>query len=115
MGKMLSGFLESTGALPDAIVVLDTQGGVEWWNIAAAKVLGLKRKRDSGVAISTLVKDPVFGDYMEEGDYSHPLQIPSPVNSNISLEIRVVPYGKGKRLLQAREYHPSKPVGGGAQ
>ncbi|MES9905877.1 MAG: phosphate regulon sensor histidine kinase PhoR [Sedimenticola sp.] len=103
MGKLLRGFLESTGALPDAIVVLDTQGGIEWWNSVAAKVLGLKRKRDTGVAISTLVKDPVFGDYLAEGDYSHPLQIPSPVNSNISLEIRVVPYGKGKRLLQARD------------
>jgi len=29
--------------------------------------------------------------------------MPAPVNANISLEVRVVPYGKGKRLLQARD------------
>ena len=29
--------------------------------------------------------------------------MPSPVDDNINLEMRIVPYGKGKRLLQARD------------
>ena len=103
LSKMLSGFLESTGALPDATVVLDDEGGVEWWNSVAAEVLGLDRRRDKGVPIDKLVQDPVFITYLESGEYSRPLHLPSPVNESISLEVRVVPYGKGKRLLQARD------------
>ncbi|MEJ1338552.1 MAG: phosphate regulon sensor histidine kinase PhoR [Candidatus Sedimenticola sp. (ex Thyasira tokunagai)] len=103
LSKMLSGLLESTGALPDATLVLNEKGGAEWWNSVAAEVLGLKRKRDKGVSIDKLVHDPVFHSYLSKGDYGLPLQIPSPVNERTSLEVRVVPYGKGKRLLQARD------------
>ncbi|MEE9356922.1 phosphate regulon sensor histidine kinase PhoR [Candidatus Vondammii sp. HM_W22] len=103
LSRMLSGFLESTGALPDATVVLDDEGSVEWWNSVASEMLGLKRQCDKGTRIETLIHDPVFLTYLSGGDYSRPLQMPAPVNDSISLEVRIVPYGKGKRLLQARD------------
>lgn len=103
LGRMLSGFQESTSALPDATVVLDDQGEMEWWNGVAREMLGLDRKTDKGALIQSRINDPVFRDYLEQGDYRHPLQIPAPVDESIALEIRVVPYGKGKRLLQARD------------
>jgi two-component system phosphate regulon sensor histidine kinase PhoR len=103
IGRMLSGFLESTSALPDATVVLDDGGAIEWWNQAAEMSLGLSRKQGKGMPIEALIRDRVFLSYLERGDYSRPIQIPAPVNDAISLEIRIVPYGKGKRLLQARD------------
>ncbi|OOZ37353.1 phosphate regulon sensor histidine kinase PhoR [Solemya velesiana gill symbiont] len=103
LGRMLSGFRESTSALPDATVVLDDRGGVEWWNSVAGRVLGLERKRDKGLGISELISDPVFQTYLACGDYSRPLQMPAPVDDSVNLEVRIVPYGKGKRLLQARD------------
>lgn len=103
LSRMLSGFLESTGALPDATVVLNDEGGIEWWNSVASEVLDLKRKCDKGARIETLIQDPVFLTYLSDGDYSRPLQMPAPVNDSITLEVRIVPYGKGKRLLQARD------------
>lgn len=103
LGRMLSGFLESTGALPDATLVLNDEGRLDWWNSVAAEFLGLDRKRDKGALIDDLIADPVFLNYLHGGHYNRPLQMPAPVNANISLEVRVVPYGKGKRLLQARD------------
>ncbi len=103
LNRMLTGFLESTGALPDATVVLNDEGRLDWWNSAASEFLGLDRKQHKGVLIDDLITDPVFISYLHAGHYSRPLHIPAPVNDNISLEIRIVPYGKGKRLLQARD------------
>ncbi|WP_428605305.1 phosphate regulon sensor histidine kinase PhoR [Sedimenticola sp.] len=103
LSRMLSGFLESTGALPDATVVLNDEGRLDWWNSVAADFLGLDRKRHKGALIDDLISDPVFLSYLHAGHYSRPLQMPAPVNANISLEVRIVPYGKGKRLLQARD------------
>ena len=103
LSRMLSRFQESTGALPDATVVLNDQGEVEWYNGAARGMLGLSRQRGIGRRIDELMKDPVFHSYLLNGDYSRPLKMPSPVDHNINLEVRIVPYGKGKRLLQARD------------
>lgn len=103
LSKLLAGFQESTDALPDATVVLDDERRIRWWNRAAREMLGLDRKRDKGRRIDKAVKDPVFRDFLVQGDYDRPLQMPSPVNDNVSLEVRIVPYGKGKHLLQARD------------
>ncbi|TVO71886.1 phosphate regulon sensor histidine kinase PhoR [Sedimenticola selenatireducens] len=103
LNRMLTGFLESTGALPDATVVLNDQGCLDWWNSAASEFLGLDRKQHKGVLIDDLITDSVFLSYLHAGHYSRPLHMPAPVNDNISLEVRIVPYGKGKRLLQARD------------
>ena len=103
LSRMLSGFLESTGALPDATVVLNDEGRLDWWNSVAADFIGIDRKRDKGALIDDLITDPIFLNYLHAGQYNRPLHIPAPVNDKISLEVRIVPYGKGKRLLQARD------------
>lgn len=76
LNRMLSGFLESTGALPDATLVLNDEGRLEWWNGVAAQLLGIDRKRDKGGLIDDLISDPVFLDYLHSGHYQRPLQIP---------------------------------------
>ena len=103
LGRMLSGFQESTDALPDATVVLDDEGRIEWCNGVAARVLGVDKKQHKGRRIEDLVTDPVFLEHLARGEYDRPLQIPAPVDGGVSLEVRMVPYGKGKRLLQARD------------
>src|SRR5690606_1998019 len=49
---------ESTAALQDAVIMLDSHGNLEWWNIAAETLLGLKTPQDSGQAITNLIRDP---------------------------------------------------------
>ena len=100
--RVLKGFQQSTNALPDATVVIDNDGVIEWWNQAARATLGLQSPH-RGSRIQAHLQDPVFHRYLQRGDYREPLHIPSPVDPGRNLEIRVVPYGKGQRLLQARD------------
>lgn len=103
MRQMLEGFQESTDALPDATVVLDDCGRMEWWNGAATRMLGISRRQHKDQAINVVLQNPQLCDYLERADYQRPLHWPAPVDERMLLEIRVVPYGTGKRLLQARD------------
>ncbi len=103
LGKMLNEYQESTSALPDATVVLDDQHEVEWWNEKAVRLLGFTGKQCLGKHIGELLNDPVFLSFLQAGDFNRPLQMPAPMDDSIMLEVRIVPYGKGKLLLQARD------------
>ncbi len=103
ISRILSEFRESTTALPDATVVLDREQTVQWWNEKAIEKLGFNRKSCRGKHIRKLLKDPVFRAYLDAGDFSNQIEMPAPVNEQVKLEVRIVPFGKGKLLLQARD------------
>ncbi|WP_031434030.1 phosphate regulon sensor histidine kinase PhoR [Methylomarinum vadi] len=100
--KMIDQFRRSTNALPDAAVVLGKHAEIEWINKAARDVLGLK-KSDKGQRIPNLIRSPQFSQYLKENDYTQKISIASPVNENIILQITIVPYGAGLRLLIAQD------------
>ncbi len=54
---------ESTAALKDAVIMLDSDGNLEWWNRAAETLLGLKTPQDSGQPVTNLVRHPRFKEY----------------------------------------------------
>jgi two-component system phosphate regulon sensor histidine kinase PhoR len=102
LAKRIEQFRKSTEALPDAAVVLNERDEIEWSNGAAREVLGLQ-KSDKGQRIPNLIRFPEFNQFIKSYDYSQCITIVSPINSNIVLDIRVVAYGKGLRLLLAHD------------
>ena len=94
---------ESTAALKDAVVMLDSQGNLEWWNRAAETLLGLKTPQDSGQQLANLVRDPRFKDYFERGNYADALEIPSPINDRRRLQFHITRYGNREHLLLVRD------------
>ncbi|WP_439860463.1 phosphate regulon sensor histidine kinase PhoR [Pseudomonas sp. MBLB4136] len=94
---------ESTAALRDAVIMLDRDGNLEWWNRAAETLLGLKAPQDSGQPISNLVRDPRFKEYFEREHYQEPLDLPSPVNSRLRLQIQITQYGNNEHLMLVRD------------
>ncbi|MGZ8190305.1 MAG: phosphate regulon sensor histidine kinase PhoR [Methylococcaceae bacterium] len=100
--KLIGQFRQSTEALPDAAVVLGSHDEIEWANKAAIEVLGLQQS-DKGQRIPNLIRFPEFTHYLKSGDYSESVILPSPVNNRITLAVRIVPYGKGLRLLLAQD------------
>lgn len=94
---------ESTTALKDAVVMLDSQGNLEWWNRAAETLLGLRTPQDSGQPITNLVRDPRFKDYFERGQYVDALEIPSPLNDRLRLQVHITRYGNQEHLLLVRD------------
>lgn len=94
---------ESTAALNDAVVMLDSQGNLEWWNRAAETLLGLKTPQDSGQSITNLLRDPRFIDYFERGSYLEPLELPSPLNGRRRLQFHITRYGNREHLMLVRD------------
>ncbi|HFJ9735406.1 TPA: phosphate regulon sensor protein PhoR [Pseudomonas aeruginosa] len=76
---------ESTAALRDAVIMLDSDGNLEWWNLAAENLLGLKTPQDGGQPVSNLIRHPRFKEYFDQEDYREPLEIPSPINERLRL------------------------------
>ncbi|WP_237046059.1 phosphate regulon sensor histidine kinase PhoR [Aquipseudomonas alcaligenes] len=94
---------ESTAALRDAVIMLDSEGNLEWWNRAAEQLLGLKTPQDSGQAITNLVRHPRFKEYFEAGQYQEALEIPSPINDRQRLQLQITRYGNNEHLMFVRD------------
>ena len=99
---LLNRFQDSAAALPDAIVVLNSKGEIEWLNKAATKLLGLRAPHDIGQSITNLIRQPAFAA-LAQNPSETPLHIASPVDGSAYLLIRIVPYGKHEQLLIARD------------
>jgi two-component system phosphate regulon sensor histidine kinase PhoR len=102
LGKMIDQFRQSTEALPDAAIVLGAHDEIDWANKAARDVFGLQQS-DKGQRIPNLIRFPEFIHYLKSGDYKKAVTLPSPVDNRITLEVRIVPYGAGLRLLLAQD------------
>lgn len=103
LAAILGEFRASTAALPYGTVVLSGRGQIAWFNDAAQLMLGLDFRKDVGQRIANLVRYPAFTEYFAAEIYDRSVEVPSPVNANITLSLRVVPYGRGQRLLIVRD------------
>ena len=96
-------FQQSSAALSDAIVIIDGQNYLEWWNRAAEKLLGMKVQTDRGRSVMNMLRDPRFVRYYRKGNYDEPLQLASPINAEVTLEYRITRFGANDRILIARD------------
>lgn len=101
--KRLSRFQEAATAMPNAIIVMDHETSIEWCNSASIRMLGIHTREDLGQRLLNLVRNPLFVSYVIKGDYEDPLVMPSPVDENQILSVRMVPYGHDQMLLVARD------------
>ncbi len=107
--QKLSGYLkrfqEATRALPDAVIVLGEQGEIEWANEKAREYIGVHWPKDNGLRLPNLMRYPRLIKYLNpsETDSEKGLQIISPVNDKLTLEVRISAYGDTQKLLVARD------------
>jgi two-component system phosphate regulon sensor histidine kinase PhoR len=99
----LSRFQEAAQALPDAIMVMDFEGVIEWCNKSSTRMLGIHTTHDLGQRVLNLVRSPSLVSYMHKREFDQPLILLSPVDEFCTLSIRIVPYGDDQQLLIARD------------
>ncbi len=56
-----------------------------------------------GQRIDNLLRDPALHEYIADGDFEQELELPSPVQPEVLLGIRIVPFGGGGFLFRARD------------
>lgn len=94
---------ESTAALRDGVIMLDSDANLEWWNNAAETLLGLKAPSDGGHPITNLVRNPRFFEYFHAQNFAEPLEISSPIQDRVRLQVTVTRYGNNEHLLIVRD------------
>jgi two-component system phosphate regulon sensor histidine kinase PhoR len=103
LSTLLNRFNDVLAAMPDAIVIIDEYGGIEWFNESALHLLKLHHDRDIGRHITHSLEEKSFIDYYSRKNYDHSINIYWPTEADLYLNIRIAAYGKKKYLLSARD------------
>lgn len=110
--NLIRRFRNGAESLPDAVVVFRGEGNIVWCNKLAQYLLGFRWPDDSGQPISNLIRTPDFIKYLNKQDFSEPLEMPSPLNVERMLELRIVPYTEGEHLMVVRDVTQLKQLEG---
>lgn len=89
----------SVSALEEAVVLIDGDGNLEWWNPAANKLLGLRSGSDKGQPVTNFIRDPAFINYFEAGQYEQGLQLPSAIHPSRYLQFELTRFGSNDHLM----------------
>ncbi|RYX98080.1 MAG: phosphate regulon sensor histidine kinase PhoR [Comamonadaceae bacterium] len=102
----LDEFLAAMQASPNGVVLLDSEGRIEWCNQTAAQHFGLDASRDLMQHIANLVRDPAFKAYMASRSFSGDVVVPGNASTPgrpVKLSVHVHAYGKNRQLLLSRD------------
>ncbi len=102
---MLRAYRAAAAALPDAVVVVERNSQrVQWFNEAATSVLGLQYPADIGMPVGDRLQPLPMSHWLAAGRNAEPmLDAASPVDPQLRLNIRLIPYSDEYWLLVARD------------
>lgn len=96
-------FQQSSAALSDALVIIDSEGNSEWWNEAGKELLGL-REIDRNQPIINVMRHPQFVSYFRAQTHKKPLVLTYSISgARKTVEYRVHDFGEGDKVLVARD------------
>ncbi len=93
----------AAGNLPDAVVLLDNEQHVRWFNHAAEDLLGLRRPQDRGTDLHERLRHSDLAGWLEDGAREPLNDIPAPGRPDRHLNVTLLPFGRRQRLLLARD------------
>jgi two-component system phosphate regulon sensor histidine kinase PhoR len=93
-------FQDSTRALPIAVIVLNSNNEIEWFNQAAEQIFQLQHTYDAGNRINNLIRQSVFTNYLLKRDFMELIELEF---NHRQLSISITPYAHDQFLLTARD------------
>lgn len=88
-------------ALAEAVVLIDENQNIEWWNPAAEKLIGIQRS-DKGRNILTLLRQPIFIDYFNDLDQAPDgIKMKAMVEDEHYVQVKLTRFGSDSHLLVA--------------
>jgi len=103
LASSLRDLRSAAGNLPDAVVLLDQDQHVRWFNHAAEDLLGLRRPQDRGALLHQRLGASELSDWLQDGAHDPLVDIPAPGRPNSHLNVTLLPFGHRQRLLLARD------------
>jgi two-component system phosphate regulon sensor histidine kinase PhoR len=89
--------------LPDAVVLLDQDQQVRWFNHAAEDLLGLRRPKDRGVLLQQRLATSDLSDWLRDGTQEPLNDVAAPGQPDSQLNVSMLPFGRRQQLLLARD------------
>lgn len=104
LGETLRQFRQAAAILPDAVVILNSTGEIQWANRLASELLGIDWPNDANLRITNLLRNPQFIDAMGELS-SKPLNldIDSPRDTNRKVNIKIIDFEADSKMLVAKD------------
>ena len=90
-------------ALEMAIVMVNKQGNLDWWNPASEKLLGLKYPQNRDQSTTNFINDPQFTEYFHSNNYAEALKLNAPGNLKKVIEYQIALFGENERLMIVRD------------
>lgn len=108
LAAYFSQFRKAVSAMPDAIVLIDDNGKIEWANKNADKVLSIRWPEDINVRFSDLIRYPEVDHLLQRAiSKSEPVKpsviVSSIRNSNTTINFTCVRYTNKTRMVIARD------------
>jgi two-component system, OmpR family, phosphate regulon sensor histidine kinase PhoR len=101
---LLRAFRQAAAALPDGVLVVSTSElDLEWFNPAAAELLGLRHPHDLGTRLPHLLRSPRVSDWLRAGAIEPLFDLPSPRSDDVRLSLRLIDYTPRQKLLIVRD------------
>ena len=108
LAETVSRFRRAAEALPEGVVILDAADRIEWCNDTAAAHLGLDPRADVGQAITNLVREPTFAEYMKAADSRAPVRVS--FGGDVVYALQLIAYGESQKLLLSRDVTQAERV-----
>ncbi|PWK92779.1 phosphate regulon sensor histidine kinase PhoR [Fulvimonas soli] len=103
LASSLRDLRSAAGSLPDAVVLMDDDQRVRWFNHAAERLLGLRRPQDRGVRLHERLLGTALAAWLQDGAREPLNDIPAPGRPDGHLNATLLAFGRGQRLLIARD------------
>ena len=105
LNRFFRQFRGATASVPDALLILDRSGTINWCNQASVELLGIHWPTDRDAYFGDRFSHPEVIHYLEEGNYNAPLEFTSPINNALILAMNVTYFGKKRyqRLVIVRD------------
>jgi two-component system phosphate regulon sensor histidine kinase PhoR len=103
-------FRRTISALPEGIVLIDASFQIEWCNPVAEHHLGLSLRRDAGLRLTNLVRDPAFVAYMTSVRADEPLTFRPLGSPGFTLSLVVIDFEPTRSIVVTRDVTQSERV-----
>lgn len=101
---LLNQFRQAISVLPDAIVLVNNEGKIEWANSNAKNVLGIRWPEDSQLRFSDLIRYPEVDKILRQKEpQNEGVIVNSQLHSGQTINIKAVRYTNGLRMIIARD------------
>ncbi|MCH2411337.1 PAS domain-containing protein [Myxococcota bacterium] len=85
MATAVRGFRDSLSVMSDAIVLVDRQNRIDWWNPAASELLGLSRSIDRNKPLKSLFNGEEFEKFVSNYEDDDSIELRSPTSEDALL------------------------------